>query len=120
MPTFRGGPFRAWIEQIYGDAGPTPPFLEVAKRLSGMKNGRVLSLLESFPKETTITGVLTDADVIILEGMHRCAALAMAAAQGKAIATDLTIALGGALPDDAARFAKAIGGHRKGEPPIRG
>lgn len=116
VPKFHGGPFRGWIEKIYGDAGPTPTFEEVAKRPAAQENGRVLSLLESFPAETTITGVRTPQGIVVLEGTHRCAAIALAKAGGKTIRTDLTIALGSALPGD----LPIVGGHRKGEPPARG
>lgn len=116
VPTFHGGPFRAWVEQIYGDAGISPTFDVIAERLSGQKNSRVLSLVEDFPKRTTIIGVLTENGVVVIEGTHRCAALALAAKEGKTIETDMTIALGSGLPGDLA----IIGGHRKGESPTRG
>lgn len=122
VPAFRGGPFRAWVEQIYSDAGFTPLFAEIAKRLVGQKNGRVEEIRASFsekPQRTIITGILTDPGIVIMEGMHRCAAIALAAADGTPMEIELLIALGGSLPGDAELLASKIGGHRKGESAVR-
>lgn len=116
VPAFRGGPFLGWIEHAYAEGERTPTFARIAERRQGIKNERVLSLLAAFPAKTILTGVRTDEGVVILEGMHRCAALAVAAAQGRPIETELTIALGSALPGR----LPIVGGHRKGESPIRG
>ncbi len=113
VPKFRGGPFHSWIENIYGDAGSTPTFDVIAARLAGMKHGGVRKLTDSFPKETVITGVLTDDGIVVIEGTHRCAAIALAVAEGWMIETDLKIALGSKLPGP----LPIVGGHRKGEPP---
>ncbi len=120
VPNFLGGPFRAWIERFYGDAGPTPRFAEVAERLKHIENTRVLSLLDAFPEKTTVCGIAREDSIMIFEGTHRCSALAMAVASGHPITTELQIALGSALPNDATMIAAIVEGYRKNAPPARG
>lgn len=98
VPLFRGGPFQGWIEETYGDAGMTPEFRVIAKRLTAAQDAYVAKLKASFPPTTTVIGVLTDNGVVIAEGTHRCCALAQASAEGLTISTDLHIALGDYLP----------------------
>lgn len=98
VPLFRGGPFQGWIEQTYGDTGMTPEFRVIAKRLTAAQDAYVAKLKASFPRTTTIIGVLTDNGVVMVEGMHRCCALGQASAEGLRIDTDLHIALGDYLP----------------------
>ncbi len=119
VPRFLGGPFRGWIEGVYGDAGTTPPFARIAERLEIVGNKGVSSLLGAFPEKTTVSGIMTSGGVMIFEGMHRCSALAIAAARKSPIATELQIALGSALPDDGAMIAEIIETIRKKAPPAR-
>ena len=104
------GPFQGWVEQTYGDAGLTPAFDVIARRLTEAQNGYVAELKASYPKATTVIGVLTDDGVVIAEGMHRCSALAQAAAEGLPIATDFRIALGGELPGGVPLIRKVFKG----------
>lgn len=113
IPSFRGGPFNGWIKNIYGDAGTTPTFMIIAQKLDEMKHEGIRSLLESFPNRTVVIGVVTGDDIVIVEGMHRCSAIALAAAEGKTVETKLLIALGSELPGD----LSVVGGHQKGESP---
>lgn len=116
VPTFHGGPFRAWVEQFYGDAGTTPTFSVIAQRVAEKKNGRVEALLKDFPERTVVTGIETEQGIVIVEGTHRCAAIARAAAERRPIEMELLLALGSALPGP----LPIVGGHRKGESPTRG
>lgn len=110
VPRFRGGPFQGWIEQTYGDAGPTPEFAVIARRLTPVQQAYVARLKASFPASTTVIGVLTDDGIVIAEGTHRCCALAQAAAEGLAIGTDFRIALGGHLPGGVGPIPKIFKG----------
>lgn len=101
VPQFRGGPFQGWVDRFYhGCSRPTPTFSQIAEELFAQGNGRALSLKASFPRQTTVIGVMTNHGVVIVEGMHRCSAIANAAADGTPIQTDFSIALGSKLPGD--------------------
>ncbi len=101
VPQFRGGPFQGWVERFYhGRSRPTPTFSRIAEELFAQGNGRALSLKDAFPRRTTVLGVMTNDGVVIVEGMHRCSAIASAAADGTPIKTDFSIALGSKLPGD--------------------
>lgn len=92
VPTFRGGPFGSWIRRFYaGD--PHPTFATLAQHPDIRTHGTVRALQRSFPLETAISGLLTDDGIVIVEGMHRCCAIALAAAEGTPLTTTLTIAL---------------------------
>lgn len=114
VPRFRGGPFKGWIERTYGDAGAMPQFRVIAERLTDIQRGYVRKLMADFPNETTVIGVRTDDGIVIIEGTHRCCAIAKAASEGAAIETDLHIALGSCLPGG----LPIVGKFRKGEPPV--
>lgn len=92
VPQFRGGPYRSWKEQYYGGTA-TPRFSELAGsealRALHEREGRITN----FPARTTLTGIATEENIYIVEGMHRCASLAIAAAQGTPVTTKVLIAL---------------------------
>lgn len=92
IPKFQGGPFKTWIERHYGGK-PKPTMVELAAREDMQTNQDNLNLLNNFPKETTLTGLIQDGEVVIIEGMHRCVAVALAAQQGRDLSTHITIAL---------------------------
>ncbi|MBI4457661.1 hypothetical protein HY633_01715 [Candidatus Uhrbacteria bacterium] len=92
VPTFHGGPFRSWIERFYGGL-VMPSFAELIANRELRAHGGVLAMIENFPENTVITGVLTDVGVVIAEGMHRCCAVTLAAASGRDIARGMRIAL---------------------------
>ncbi len=92
VPAFRGGPFGSWIRKYYhGDAHPT--FATLARHPDIASHTGVLALRDHFPSETTISGLLHDDGIVIVEGMHRCCAIALAAAQGTPLMTTLRLAL---------------------------
>lgn len=98
VPRWRGGPFQGWIEQTYGDIGPTPEFSVIERRLTAVQAAYVERLAAAFPAETTVIGVLADDGVVIAEGTHRCCAVARMAARGLRPPDGLRIALGSYLP----------------------
>lgn len=109
VPNFRGGPFRAWVDNIYGDLGLTPTFAAIVPKLDDLKGGGARAILNSFPRQTTVIGVEYQGDVVIVEGMHRCSAIAIAAAERRPVETEFYLALGSELPGD----LPALGGFRK-------
>jgi hypothetical protein len=92
IPDFHGGPFRGWTERFYNGAS-APAFKEIVKHPDIRSHTGILDIKKHFPVPTTITGVQNDDGIVITEGMHRCAAIALAAADGQNIATELYIAL---------------------------
>ena len=108
IPTFRGGPFKTWIQRHYG-GHPRPTFAELAQREDMQNNKDNVNILDNFPQETTITGLKQDASVIIIEGMHRCVAIALAAQQGKELDTTVHITLADATGEE----LPVIGQYRK-------
>ncbi len=53
----------------------------------------MLRLYENFPGATTLSGLLTDQGIVIIEGMHRSCALALAAQNHKTVTTEIKICL---------------------------
>jgi hypothetical protein len=92
IPNFCGGPYRSWIELFYQEQ-KNPTFATLALHPQVQKHTFIQKLLADFPAQTTITGVMVKDRVVILEGMHRCAALAVAAEQNLKIETEVQIAL---------------------------
>src|SRR5687768_15402658 len=92
VPDFRGGPFRGWTERFYNGVS-APTFKEIVTHPDIQSHTGILDMKKNFPVPTTITGVHNDDGIIITEGMHRCAAIALAAVDGENIAPELFIAL---------------------------
>ena len=92
VPHFYGGPFRAWMQKYYGGS-PIAPFSEIIEHEEVQKSQLVREMIENFPKKTTLIGLLADDKVVILEGLHRCSALAVAAQKGMKIKTEAYILL---------------------------
>lgn len=99
VPTFRGGPFKTWIERHYGGQ-PSLTFAELAQREDMQQNASAQSLLVHFPAKTQLIGLVQNREVIIIEGMHRCVAIALAAQQGTPLTSTVHIALADATGDD--------------------
>jgi hypothetical protein len=92
VPLMHGGPFRSWVQYFYqGQTAPT--FTDLAKNPAVQNHQGVLNFMKNFPAETKITGVVLNGKIIIMEGMHRCCALALAASQNIKIKTKIQIAL---------------------------
>ncbi len=108
VPEFHGGPFKSWKEKYYGkDEFPT--FAKLAQHPEIQRHGYVRQLTRDFPKKTTTIGLVTDHGIVIIEGMHRCCAMALAKQTGIAIKASMLIALAGALHEK----LPLVGGARK-------
>ncbi len=108
VPKFHGGPFRGWKEKYYaGDELPT--FNQLIQNPEIEQHDYVRQLMNDFPKETTITGLLADNGIVIIEGMHRCLAIALAASLGRTVKSDISVA----LADAAGETLSIVGGTRK-------
>ncbi|MEX1112605.1 MAG: hypothetical protein WEC84_04025 [Candidatus Andersenbacteria bacterium] len=92
VPTFQGGPFKTWIARYYGGISQ-PPFSKIVQHPQILANPSINSLFSSFPTKTTIMGLQQSEVITIIEGMHRCCALALAAQRNIHIETELYIAL---------------------------
>lgn len=92
VQTFHGGPFRGWTERFY-EGAPAPDFHTLAQHPDIQTHTGIREIMERFPSSTTITGVQNDDGIVIVEGMHRCAALALAAAEKRDIKSEVYIAL---------------------------
>jgi hypothetical protein len=92
IPLFHGGSFRSWIKMFY-QGRDNPTFTELAEKPEIQAHQGILNMLASFPAQTTITAVVINDEAYVVEGMHRCAALALAAKQGKKLDTRVKVAL---------------------------
>jgi hypothetical protein len=92
IPLFHGGPFRSWIEKFYQGV-EYPTFADLAKMPEIQTHQGVLNMLADFPAQTTVSAVIINNEAYVVEGMHRCAALALAAKQGKKLDTQVKVAL---------------------------
>lgn len=82
VPAFRGGPFKGWQEHYYKGLH-FPKFAEMAQLPKGISDsGEIGKYLVEFPATTVLTGIVHSGDVIVMEGMHRSAALALVAKKG--------------------------------------
>lgn len=81
VPIFHGGPFLSWMKYFYqGD--PAPTFATLAQH-PGIQNHYYIRDLVTPPfLTTTIVAVRNEDRIVVIEGMHRCCAIALAAAQG--------------------------------------
>jgi hypothetical protein len=72
---FYGTPTKSWIKKAYGG--------EKTKRLSEIinlpiikDNFKILEIKKNFPKQTMLTGLVHNGEIVLVEGMHRASALA--------------------------------------------
>lgn len=101
VPFFYGGPFRSWIERFYKSGNPLT-FAQLAELPDIQRHQGTNEMVANFPKDSIITGLIVDGEVYIIEGMHRCAALALMNQRGLKHDNKVSIALaespGGILP----------------------
>jgi hypothetical protein len=76
VPQFRGGPYKSWAEKYYGDK-TLPRFADIADNLDLVALHEREGRLTNFPRKTTLTGLATEENIYIIEGMHRAASLAI-------------------------------------------
>ena len=89
---FYGGPFRSWKKKYYGN-NEVLQFKELAQNLELQQDTYVNALIKTFPKESILIGLRQDGKVIIIDGLHRCCALAIAHQKNIIIDTKLFIIL---------------------------
>lgn len=92
IPDWYGGPFVSWKKQYYGDKDSLT-FAELAQLPDIQQNPVIKELAAQFPVSTSLIGLVQNDRVVILEGMHRCCALALLASHGQHVTTNITIAL---------------------------
>lgn len=75
LPEIYAVPSKAWIEKAYGGE-KTKKFKDIAEHPLIKNNDKILAIQNNFPKETMLTGLLCGDKIVLIEGMHRAAALA--------------------------------------------
>jgi hypothetical protein len=101
VPNFFGGPFRAWKARYYG-GNNTVTFADLAKNEELQNSQIIREMISNFPDKTYLIGLEANKEIVIIEGMHRCCALAIAEQDKKPIQTKVFIALAefnGELPE---------------------
>ncbi|HBI16669.1 MAG TPA: hypothetical protein DDY52_00715 [Candidatus Moranbacteria bacterium] len=84
-----GVPSRGWQEKCY--AGETTKTIkEILNHPVVMENEKVKLIMNNFPFQTMLTGVIHENKIVLVEGMHRALALAQIDNKGKG---DVVIAL---------------------------
>ncbi len=89
IPNMFVGSFQGWKK--YYPAGKKQARFSDLENVD--TNKKVEQILENFPSETTIIGIEYQGKISLFEGTHRCAAIALAAEQGKEIQSNITIVL---------------------------
>ena len=88
-----GGPFKGWIENYYNGKKIARLVNLVKENKMVKENIKVKDILKNFPKETVMTVLLDGKKIIIAEGMHRGAALALKYIEKESLPSDLRIIL---------------------------
>lgn len=89
---FFAGPFRAWQAKYY-DGAHIMRFRDLAMIPALRSEKIVLEMGEHFPGEAYLVGLRTKEGIVIVEGMHRACALAVAAREGRSLDTHVFLAL---------------------------
>lgn len=98
VPNLHGGPYNGW-KNFYEDKN-LPKFIEMKEHpISG-------DYLKALPAKTTIIAWNTEIGIVIIEGMHRCAAITKAAKEKQDIKLDLNMAIADCLFSDIPDFRK--------------
>lgn len=102
VPAFHSGRYKGWLPFYGGQKFPT--FYEIMRHPDIDKHKGIPEFMNNFAKKTTIIAWLAKQGVVIIEGMHRCAAIALAAKQGKKIETEMHVALAECMEKDIPDF----------------
>src|SRR3989338_4331145 len=86
VPNFHGGPYTGWDKNFY-EGRDLPTFAEMKE------NPTAAGYLKNLPPETTILAWNTEIGVIVIEGMHRCAAITKASKDGVDLKFELYVAI---------------------------
>jgi hypothetical protein len=92
IQVFYAGPFRAWQNKYYG-RDDIIRFDRLAENPGLQNDTNIEGLMNAFPKESTLVGLQQDGKIIVIEGMHRCSAIAVAFKKDLPINAKLFIAL---------------------------
>lgn len=94
VPKLLGGPYKEWRNYIpsYGKRR-IPPFSHIARYPVIKDHKTINQIRRKFPKDVVLIGLATEDGITIIEGMHRCCAMALAAKRGENPDTKVTIAL---------------------------
>ena len=92
VPYFYGGPFKTWREKYY-DGKEFVTFAELVGHPEIKNNSVINEIKDNFPKQTEFMGLQTEEGIVIIDGMHRCSAIALATRENRDIETSATIAL---------------------------
>lgn len=98
VPHFFGGPFRAWIKKYY-HGNHESSFAEIIKNQDLAQSQIVQEMFENFPLTTYLVGIQNKKRIVIIEGMHRCCALALANLKKKEIKTKVFLSLAQSTED---------------------
>ncbi len=77
VPKFYAGPFRAWINKYYAGE-KIVPFGFLASHNEIEQDQNISGIISDFPTDSTLVGLKTQEGIVIIEGLHRCCALAVA------------------------------------------
>lgn len=88
---WHGGPFPRWIREYYRGA-QTRSFRWLVESGHVARKAKVRAI-RKVPSTVTIFGLRVKNKIYVLDGMHRCAAIAVHASHGQAMKTRITIAL---------------------------
>ena len=75
FPEIYAVPSKSWIEKAYGGER-TKKFKDIAEHPIIKDNDKIIAIKNNFPAETMLTGLLCGEKIVLVEGMHRAAALA--------------------------------------------
>lgn len=92
VPRFYGGPFKSWVKFVYGNY-VHPTMNDICKSEYITKNDKIHDLIAHFPEKTALIAVNVNGRITIIEGMHRCSAIALAKRNGDMIKSKIVIAL---------------------------
>ncbi|MEK7194866.1 MAG: hypothetical protein AAB667_01275 [Patescibacteria group bacterium] len=106
IPNWRGGMFHAWAKWFYPVLSEQPPRLKDLVAHPGISNHwYVREISKNFPTETTITTIrFKNGDLMVVEGMHRCCAIAVAAHNQTPLNSNITVAVADWPFDDPPRL----------------
>lgn len=93
IPYFHGGPFAPWEKRYYGGK-QTPTFKEIiAVAGTHIETRDKFTEILASAAPIHLIGLIKDGEIYIVEGMHRCVAIALAASQQRHIQSEARISL---------------------------
>lgn len=90
---FYGGPFRTWVENYY-EGQETKSFAELIKNSEVKNKTAVQAMSLNFPVDKKITFLQLQDRIYVIEGMHRCCALALMNEKGIELSKPLQVIIG--------------------------